>query len=193
MFNIDSPAALGSMSIDPSSMMLSTDYGTSPLSNTLQPSQPANSKPHLLSAETPSLSFSHSPLQPRTALSSASPESSSHDSSSDSSGRRKRKSPDSSSPSAAFGSYNSQNWGRNAQLDTKHDIIRDSPISPDGHKRLHDLDVNIQYINSEMQNNFDFKSAASSPKGLSAAPFGSSARDMRQLPRSSLDQVMPPV
>jgi hypothetical protein len=194
MFNIDSPAAEG-MSIDPSSMVLTNDYAPSPLSNQFQSHQPANSRPsHPLSAGTPSLSFSNSPMQPRaTAISSASPESSSHDSSSDSSGRRKRKSPDSSSPSATFSSYNSQNWGRNAQLDAKPRILKDSPLSADSNKHLQELDVNMQHLNSEMQNNLDFNSAASSPKGYSATPFAGSARGMRQMPRTTLNQVMPPV
>ena len=197
MFNIESPAA-GSMSIDPTSMFLNPEFAGSPLSNNLQPNPPSTVRPsNLLSADTPTLAFSNSPLQPRTALSSASPESSSHDSSSDSSGRRKRKSPDSSSPSAVFGSYNSQNWARNSQVGTKSQDfgkLRDSPLAADGQKRLHDLDVNIQFINSEMQNNFDFNSAASSPKAFSsAASISGSARGLRQLPRSTVDQSIPPV
>ena len=197
MFNIESPAP-GSISIDPTSVFLNPELVGSPMTGSLQPNQPSTVRPsNLLSADTPTLAFSNSPLQPRTALSSASPESSSHDSSSDSSGKRKRKSPDSSSPSANFGSYNSQTWARNAQVDTRpkdFHKLRESPLAVDGQKRLQELDVNIQYINSEMQNNFDFSSAASSPKAFSSgASFPNSARGLAQLPRSTLDQSVPPV
>lgn len=70
--------------------------------------------------------------------------------------------------------------------------IADSPLTGEGQGQMQDLDPNMQFINSEMQNNFDFNSAASSPKGFAVTPVAGSARGMQQMPRS-IDQAIPPV
>ena len=194
MFNTDSPTA-GSMSVDPSSIFLTNDNAASPMLNSLAPNHPSTSKTTPTQFLTTD-SFTNSPRQPRSTLSSASPESSSHDSSSDSSGRRKRKSPDSSSPSAAFNSYTSHTWARNANMDTETQssrTIADSPLTGEGPGPMQDLDPNMQFINSELQNNFDFNSAASSPKGFAVTPVAASAMGMKQMPRSTIGRAIPPV
>lgn len=71
--------------------------------------------------------------------------------------------------------------------------MADSPLAGEGQGQMQDLDPNMQYINSEMQNNFDFNSAASSPKGFTVTPAAGPARGMKHMPRSTIDQAMPPV
>jgi hypothetical protein len=72
-------------------------------------------------------------------------------------------------------------------------MLRDTPLAIEGQKHLQDLDVNMQYISSEMQNNFDFNSARNSPKQFPASPIAGSARGFRQMPRATLEQTVPPV
>ena len=200
MFNPDSPSA-GQMSIDPASVFLNNEFAPSPVLNNHQPAFSSPSR-YLRSpfedVKQDQAPFGQGALQPRSAISSASPESSSHDSSSESSGRRKRKSPDSSSPSTFFGSHPSQKSRRNdgmmggkMDVDTKARILSDPPHDTGKKRHNPDLDLNLQIINSEMQNNFDFKSAANSPKGFSSnVPLGISAGPNRHAPRSTSDQMI---
>ena len=124
-------------------------------------------------------------FQPRSAVSSASPESSTQDSSSDSSGRRKRKSPSESSPGATFGSYPSQTsntWQDNGlemargKRRTKHD----SPV-------LKQEDSSMGMLNNSMTQSFTIKSAANSPPGMMHAPQGAGTWTMGT-PRSLAEQ-----
>ena len=129
-------------------------------------------------------------FQPRSAVSSASPESSTQDSSSDSSGRRKRKSPSESSPGATFGSYPSQTsntWQDNGlemargKRRTKHD----SPV-------LKQEDSTMGMLNNSMTQSFTIKSAANSPPGMVNMP--SAATWNMGTPRTLAEQdlsVMP--
>lgn len=106
-------------------------------------------------------------LQPRSAVSSASPESSTQDSSSDSSGRRKRKSPSSSSPSAMFGSYpahDTRGWaGEDMDIDRKRRTKMDPPVFKQD-------DSNMGILNTSMTDSFTIHSTGHSPPALVNTP-----------------------
>jgi hypothetical protein len=128
-------------------------------------------------------------LQPRSVVSSASPESSTQDSSSDSSGRRKRKSPSSSSPSAIFGSYPahdaSRNWlGDDMDVDRKRRVKVDSPIFQ------HD-DQNMGILNTSMTESFNIHSTGHSPPAVANTPATSKWNS--SAPRSMPDSDFPTV
>lgn len=123
-------------------------------------------------------------FHPRSAVSSASPESSTQDSSSDSSGRRKRKSLSESSPGATFGSYPSHNgntW-QDSGLEMARGKRRTKHDSPD----LKQEDASMGMLNNSMTQSFSIKSARNSPPGMINVP--SAATWNMDTPRSMAEQ-----
>jgi hypothetical protein len=157
---------------------INTDYTSSPMS---QAGQLNFGSPGAFAVQKVE---QHSPLphiQPRSAVSSTSPESSAQDSSSDSSGRRKRKSPSSSSPAAMFGSYHSQEpvvWTDGMDIDRKRRPKHDSPVS-----RNDDANLGI----TSMTESFNINSAGNSPPGLVHTP---PAMHWNNAPRSVAEHDM---
>jgi hypothetical protein len=160
---------------------INTDYTSSPMS---QPGQLNFGSPGAFAVHKIE---QHSPLphiQPRSAVSSTSPESSAQDSSSDSSGRRKRKSPSSASPAAMFGSYASQEppvWTDSMDIDRKRRPKHDSPVL-----RTDDTNLGI----TSMTESFNINSAGNSPPGLVNTP---PATQWSNTPRSIAEHDLVPV